>query len=64
MFIIDSETYNDREYAKTYAARLYYVNCLGDKWDRDLTCKEIEVERENVIVYDKSCDNPIVNMLK
>ena len=41
----DLETYNYQEFAKAYAARLYDVNCLRDRWDRDLTVQEIEAER-------------------
>ena len=58
------ETCNDQENAEAYAAGLYDVNRLQDRWDRDLTVQEIETERENVIVFDKSCGNLFVNMLK
>ena len=40
------------------------MNRLRDCWDRDLTCKEIEIERERVIVSKKSCGNPVMKMLK
>ena len=37
---------------------------LRDKWDRDLTSKELETKRENVTVFDESSGNPVMNMLK
>ena len=39
------------------------MNCLRDRWDRDLTPDEIVIE-ENVIVFDGSNQNPVVNKLK
>ena len=52
MFVIDLESYNDQELADSYAAGLYNVNRLRDKWYRDLTVQEMETERENVTVFD------------
>ena len=63
-FVLDLETYNDLEFAEAYAAGLNDVNCLQDKWDRDLTDQEIETEGENVTVFDGSNGNPVMNMLK
>ena len=37
VFVFDLETHNDQEFAEAYAAGLYDVNRLKDKWDRDLT---------------------------
>ena len=54
MFVFDFETYNDQEFAEAYAAGLYNVNRLRDKWNRDLSVQEIETEQENIIVFDKS----------
>ena len=39
------EIYNDKEFAEAYAAGLYDVNCLRDRWDRDLTPEEIKIDR-------------------
>ena len=64
MFVIDLETYNDQEFAETYAAGLYDVDRLRDRWDRDLTVQELETERENVIGFDGSNENHVMNMLK
>ena len=64
VLIFDLETYNDQELAEAYVAGLYDVNCLRYEWDRDLTVQEIETERENVNVFDKSCEDLVMNMLK
>ena len=63
MFVIDLESYNDQELADSYAAGLYNVNRLRDKWYRDLTVQEKETERENVTVFDWSYRNPVMNRL-
>ena len=44
VFVFDLETHKDREFAEAYAAGLYDVNRLRDKWDRDLTTDELETE--------------------
>ena len=46
VFVFDLETYNDQEFAEAYAAGLYDVNRLRDKWDRDLTSDELVTERK------------------
>ena len=38
------------------------MNRLRARWYQDLTRERIEMERENVIVLDKSCGNPVMNM--
>ena len=48
----------------TYAAGLYDVNRLRDRWDGDLNSNELIIERENVIVFDAANGNPVMNMLK
>ena len=40
------------------------MNHLRDRWNRDLTPDEIETQKENVIVFDESNGNPVMNMLK
>ena len=62
MFVFDLETYNDQEFADAYAAGLYDVNQLRDRWDRDLNPDEIVIEKENVTVFDGSNENPVMNM--
>ena len=64
VFVFDLETHNDQEFAEAYAAGLYDVNRLRDKWDRDLTPDELVIERENVTVFDSSNGNCVMNMLK
>ena len=64
VFVFDLETHNDQEFAEAYAAGLYDVNRLKDKWDRDLTPDELILERKNVTVFDTSNGNCVVNMLK
>ena len=64
VFVFDSETHNDQEFAEAYAAGLYDVNRLRDKWDRDLTFVEIAIEKENVTVFDASNEHPFMIMLK
>ena len=64
VFVFDLETHNDREFAEAYAAGLYDVNRLRDRWHRDLTSNEIIIEKENVNVFDASNGNCIMNMLK
>ena len=64
VFVFDLEKHNDQEFAETYAAGLYDVNRLRDKWDRDLTKEELTIERENVIVFNGSNANPVLNILK
>ena len=64
VFVFDLETHNDQEFAETYAAGLYDVNRLHDRWHRDLSDNELVIERENVIVFDASNGNCVMNMLK
>ena len=64
VFVFDLETHNDQEFAETYAAGLYDVNRLHDKWDRDLTPDELVMERKNVLIFDASNGNCVMNMLK
>ena len=40
------------------------MNRLRNSWDRDLTPEETEIERKYVFVFDKSCENPVMNMLR
>ena len=64
VFVFDIETHNDQEFAEAYAAGLYDVNRLHDKWDRDLTPDELVIGRKNVTIFDTSNGKCIMNMLK
>ena len=64
VFVFDLETYNDQEFGEAYAAGLYDLNRLRDKWDKDLTSDELVIERGNSTVFDGSNGNPVMNMLK
>ena len=64
VFVFDLETHNDQEFAEAYAAGLYDVNRLHDKWDRDLTPDELVMERKNVLIFDASNGSCVMNMLK
>ena len=64
VFVFDLETHNDQEFAETYAAGLYDINHLHDKWDRDLTPDDLVIERKNVTIFDASNGNCVMNMLK
>ena len=64
VFVFDLETHNDQEFGEAYAAGLYDVNRLRDRWHRDLTSNEIIIERGNVTVFDAYNGNCVMNMLK
>ena len=64
VFVFDLETHNDQEFAEAYAAGLYDVNRLREKWDRDLTPDELKSEKENISVFDASNGNCVMNKLK
>ena len=63
MFAFNFETYNDQEVAEANATGLNDVKGLREKWDTDLTPIEIDIERENVIVFDKLSWKPLLKML-
>ena len=64
VFVFNLETHNDQEFAEAYAAGLYNINRLHGRWDRDLTSKELVIERENVNIFDASNGNCVMDMLK
>ena len=64
VFVFDLETHNDQGFAEAYAAGLYDVNRLIDKWNRDLTPDELVIKKENVTVFDASNGNCVMDMLK
>ena len=64
VFVFDFETHNEQEFAEAYAAGLYDVNRLRDRWHRDLTPDELVIERKHVTVFDASNGNCVMNKLK
>ena len=64
VFVFDLQTHKDQEFAEAYAAGLYDVNRLRDRWRRDLTNNELIIERKHVTVFDASNGNSVMNMLK
>ena len=64
VFVFDSETYNDQDFAEAYAARLYDVNRLRDRWVEDFTLDEILTEQDSVIVFDGSNGKNTMIMLE
>ena len=62
--VFDLETHNDQDFAETYAAGLYDVNRLRDKWDTDITTDEVVIEKANITAFDGSSGNLVMNMLK
>ena len=64
MFAFSLETCNNQDFAEAYAAGFYDVNRLRSGWDGDLTLEEVEIERKNVIFFDKLCGNLFMNMRK
>ena len=49
VFVFNSETYNDQAFAEAYAAGLYGVNRLRDRWDREKNSEEIQTQRKYVV---------------
>ena len=64
VFVFELETYNDQEFVETYAAGIYDVYRLRDRWKRDSTPHEIVTEKVIVILFDGSNVNPVMNILK
>ena len=62
--VFDLETYNDQEIVDAHAVSLHEVNRLRDRWYRDITREEIPTDRNYAILYNKSCRDSVLNMLK
>ena len=62
MFVFDLEIFNDQEFAEACAAGLYDVNRLRERWDRQLTPHETVTEKDNVIAFDGSNTNLVMNI--
>ena len=65
VFAFDLETCNVKNqlYCETYAAGVYHLNRLYECFNGDLTEKELQIERENVRVFDCENNNPILDMI-
>ena len=64
VFVFESETYNVQEFAEAYAAGLYDVNRLQDRWKSDWTPDEVVTQKDDVTVFDGCNASPFTNMLK
>ena len=64
-FVFDLETCNaeNQQYCKPYAAGVYQLNRLYERFNGDLTDKELQIEREHVDVFDRENSNPFMNMI-
>ena len=64
VFVFDLQAFNVENFAESYAAVLFDVSRLQDRWDRDLTPDEIVTEKDSAIVFGISNGNPVMNMPK
>ena len=51
VFVFNLERYIDQDFAEAYAAGLYDVNHLRNRWESDLTPNELVIERKNFNVF-------------
>ena len=65
VFAFDLETCNieNQLYCEAYAAGVYHLNRLYECFKGDLTEKELEIERENVNVFDRRNNNLVLDMI-
>ena len=65
VFAFDLEKCNveNQLYCEAYSAGVYHTNCLYDCFNGDLTEKELLIERENVHVFDRKNDNPVLGII-
>ena len=65
VFAFDLETCNlkNQPYCEEYAASVYHLNRLYECFNGDLTEKELKIERENVHVFDRENNNPVLDMV-
>ena len=61
----DLETCNveNQLYCEAYAAGVYHLKRLYESFNGDLTEKELQIERENVHVFDRQINNPVLGMI-
>ena len=62
-FVLETLNVSYQIYCEPYAAGVYYLNRLYECYNGDLTEKELEIERQNVHVFDKENGNPVKNMI-
>ena len=62
----DLETCNveNQIYCEPYAASVYHLNSLRECFNDDLKEKELQMERENVLVPDPENNNPVLHMIE
>ena len=65
MFGFDLETCNvdNQIYCEAFAASVYHLSRLNERFKGDLTEKEIEIERQHVRVFDRENGNFVKDMV-
>ena len=65
VFAFDLETciVENQLYCEPYEAGVYHPNRLYQCFNRDLTISEVKTERENVHMFDRGNNNPLVDMI-
>ena len=66
VFSFDLETVNVsyHEFCETYAAGCYHLDRLKECYNGNLSKEELEIERQNVHIFDRSNNNPVLDMIK
>ena len=66
VFSFDLETVNVpyQEFCEPYAAGCYHLDRLRECYNGNLFEKELEIERQNVHIFDRSNNNPVLDMIK
>ena len=64
VFGFDLETCNveNQLYCEAHAAGVYHLNHFYECFNGDLTENELKIERENVVVFDRENNNPVLDM--
>ena len=63
-FVFDLETCSGQGLPEANKPGLYDVNCLRDRWNRDLIPVETMTEKDKVIGFNGCSRNPVMSMLK
>ena len=66
VFSFDLETVNVpyQEFCETYAAGCYHLDRLKECYNGNLSKEELEIERQNVHIFDRANNNPVLDMNK
>ena len=64
VFVFESQAFNVEIFAESYAAVLFDLSRLQDRWDRDIAPDELVTEKDSVIISGRSNGNPVMNMPK